>query len=262
MRVTVAAGVGRRGEDGLVLRIVQCVVQPGRHPDGIAERRVRGDVLDPVAVYVDLAVVPQALDVLGAGQGTGLRPRRRLAGRDILMIGHRTSALFLVAQLLHESVAVEHSVRGDARRSPRSSARPEDRPCRAEYRSAPVDAADLNCGSRAVQRLLSECAPPGAPPALRCRTEGPRSRPNSARHKTAGVVSVGLMEQLHARRGPAGRTGRAGVVVARTTTTTTTGRRRSAQCGRVSTSPPPCRLPGDPYGRATAAGADSAPPVT
>jgi hypothetical protein len=97
--VAVAAGVGRRGQDGRPRRVVQGVVQPGDHRGRIAERRMRGHILDPFAVEVDLAPVAQALDVLLAGQRPGrarhgLRPataagRCRPAGRARRRWGRR-----------------------------------------------------------------------------------------------------------------------------------------------------------------------------
>ena len=67
-----AAVVGGRGEHVPVLGVVQRVVEPRRHPHRVAERRVLGHVLDPLAVEVDLPVVAQALDVFRTGQWPGL----------------------------------------------------------------------------------------------------------------------------------------------------------------------------------------------
>jgi hypothetical protein len=66
VRVSAAAGVGRRGEHVALRRVVQRVVQPGGHPDRVVERRMRGHVGHPVAVQIDLPAVPQRLDVLRA----------------------------------------------------------------------------------------------------------------------------------------------------------------------------------------------------
>ena len=67
------AGVGRAGQHVLLLWIVQRVVEPRDGARGVAERRMRGDVLDPLAVDIDLAAVAQAVEILLAGE----RPRRR-----------------------------------------------------------------------------------------------------------------------------------------------------------------------------------------
>jgi len=48
------------------------VIEPGDIARGIAEGRMGGDVLDPLAVDIDLAAVAQAFKVFLAGEG----PRR------------------------------------------------------------------------------------------------------------------------------------------------------------------------------------------
>ena len=71
--VAAGAGIGRPGQHGLALGIVQRVVEPRDRARGIAERRMRGDVLDPLAVDIDLAPVAQACEIFRAGE----RPPRR-----------------------------------------------------------------------------------------------------------------------------------------------------------------------------------------
>ncbi len=63
MRVAAAAGVGLGAENRLAL-VVQRVIQARQHAGGIAEGRVRGDVLHPLAVDPNLAPVAQALHEL------------------------------------------------------------------------------------------------------------------------------------------------------------------------------------------------------
>ncbi len=65
-------GVGRAGQHGLLLLVVQRVVEPGDASRCIAESRMGGDVLDPFAVDIDLPAVAQAFQVFLAGE----RPRR------------------------------------------------------------------------------------------------------------------------------------------------------------------------------------------
>jgi hypothetical protein len=55
--VAAGAGVGRRGQDALGFLGMQRVIEPGDLARGIAERRVRGDVLDPFAIDVDFAAI-------------------------------------------------------------------------------------------------------------------------------------------------------------------------------------------------------------
>ena len=70
------APLGGLGEHVLAARVVvvQRVVQAGEHPGAVLERRVRGDVLHPLAVDPHLPPVVEALEELLAG----VRERRRL----------------------------------------------------------------------------------------------------------------------------------------------------------------------------------------
>ena len=94
--VAAAAGIGRGAEHVFAI-VVQSVIQPRQHPDGVAEGRVRGDILDPFPVDPDLAAVAQTLDVFLSCEGpcslchvvtpsvrarTGRR-RRRPSTRDV-----------------------------------------------------------------------------------------------------------------------------------------------------------------------------------
>jgi hypothetical protein len=58
------ASIGLNGEDVLLGRIVQGVVEPGDHAGGIAERRMGRHVRDALPVDVDLASIPEALQIL------------------------------------------------------------------------------------------------------------------------------------------------------------------------------------------------------
>ena len=59
------------------------VIEPGDIARGIAEGRMGGDVLDPLAVDIDLAAVAQAFKVFLAGE----RPRRgRACTQDIFRL--------------------------------------------------------------------------------------------------------------------------------------------------------------------------------
>ena len=64
----VTAGVGGSGDDFTPVRIVQRVVEARDRAGGVAERRVSGDVLDPLAVDVDLASIAEALQIFRAGE--------------------------------------------------------------------------------------------------------------------------------------------------------------------------------------------------
>ena len=75
VRHAAVARVRRHQQLVLVLGIVQRVVKARDHACGIAEGRMRGDVLDALAVDVDLAVVAQRLQILLA--------RHRLGGPDV-----------------------------------------------------------------------------------------------------------------------------------------------------------------------------------
>ena len=66
--IAAGAGIGRRGQDALGLLGVQRVVEPGDRARGVAERRVRGDVLDPLAIDIDFAAIAQTFEVFRAGE--------------------------------------------------------------------------------------------------------------------------------------------------------------------------------------------------
>ncbi len=57
MGIAAGAGVGRRGEHVLGRLVVQRVVEQRHRRGRIAERRMFGDVLDPLAVDIDFAAV-------------------------------------------------------------------------------------------------------------------------------------------------------------------------------------------------------------
>src|SRR5215469_16592383 len=65
---TARTGIGRAGQELLGFVIVQRVIEPRDRTRGIAERRMTGDVLDPLAVDVDFAAVAQAFQIFGASE--------------------------------------------------------------------------------------------------------------------------------------------------------------------------------------------------
>ena len=67
VRHAAIAGVGRQQQLVLALVVVKRVVEARDHARGVAEGRMRGDVLDPLAVDVDVAVVAQRLQIFRAG---------------------------------------------------------------------------------------------------------------------------------------------------------------------------------------------------
>ena len=71
VRHAAIAGVGRQQELVLALVVVQRVVEARDHARGVAEGRMGGDVLDPLAVDVDGAVVAQRVQIFRAGLRTG-----------------------------------------------------------------------------------------------------------------------------------------------------------------------------------------------
>ena len=62
-----AVGVGGHEDLFAVLAVVQRVEEPRRHSCGIAERRVRRDVIDALAIDPYRATIAQALDVALTG---------------------------------------------------------------------------------------------------------------------------------------------------------------------------------------------------
>ena len=66
------AGVGRAGQYALGLVVVQRVVKPGNRARGVTERRMRGDILDTLAINVDFAAVAQAFEIFRPGERPAL----------------------------------------------------------------------------------------------------------------------------------------------------------------------------------------------
>ena len=96
------AGVGRQQDLVLALGVVQRIVKPRHHFRGVAERRVLGDVLDALAVDVDLAVVGQRGEIIRAGLrgrnfdlacGLRLGGKRLWRGRTGCSFSHRSLPL-------------------------------------------------------------------------------------------------------------------------------------------------------------------------
>jgi hypothetical protein len=73
-----AAVAGVRGHGDALRRVMQGVVQTRQHARRVAKRRMRGDILDALAVDPDLAPVAQAVQILGAGVGAHLIGHDRL----------------------------------------------------------------------------------------------------------------------------------------------------------------------------------------
>src|SRR5262249_13682820 len=63
---TARAGIGRSDKNVSGLGIVQSIIETGNRARAVAKRRVRRDVLDALAIDIDLAAIPQAFKVLGA----------------------------------------------------------------------------------------------------------------------------------------------------------------------------------------------------
>jgi hypothetical protein len=63
------AGIGRSDKNVSGFRIVQSIIETGNRARAVAKRRMRGDVLDALAVDIDLAAIAQAFKVLGAREG-------------------------------------------------------------------------------------------------------------------------------------------------------------------------------------------------
>ena len=83
MGVAARAGIGRCGEHVLGLLGVQGIVEQRHRGRRIAESRMRGDVLDPLAIDVDVAAVAQRLQEFRPGE------RAILTGDDRLgMLRH------------------------------------------------------------------------------------------------------------------------------------------------------------------------------
>jgi hypothetical protein len=77
--VAAAAGVGLHRQHIAARGIVQRVIEPRDHPNGVAERGMRRYILDAFAVDPDFATVAEALQVFLAGEWPG--PSRAIAVR-------------------------------------------------------------------------------------------------------------------------------------------------------------------------------------
>src|SRR5262249_32473794 len=76
-----------------VFLVVQGIEQPRHHARGVAEGRMRGHVLHPLAVDVDGAIVAQRIEIFGSGLRGRLAPlgglsSRFLDGRLRVALGH------------------------------------------------------------------------------------------------------------------------------------------------------------------------------
>jgi hypothetical protein len=78
------AGIGRHHDLAGVLLVMQGVEQPRHHPRRVAESRVDGHVLHPLAVDVDSAIVAQRIEIFGAGLRGRLASRRTCLRRGLL----------------------------------------------------------------------------------------------------------------------------------------------------------------------------------
>ena len=77
VRIAARARVGRRSQHVLGLGVVQRVIEAGQRARRIAERGMRGDILDPFAIDIDLPPVVQALQIFLA------RERALLSGDQV-----------------------------------------------------------------------------------------------------------------------------------------------------------------------------------
>src|SRR5262249_51469541 len=92
------AGRGRQQNPVPALGIVQRVVEPRHDARGVAESLVLGDVLDALAVDVDLASVRQRGQILGTGlrrRDLELSRRFRLCRKGCARVGARNGHRFL-----------------------------------------------------------------------------------------------------------------------------------------------------------------------
>src|SRR5690242_16848368 len=62
------AGVGLASQQVLGGFVMERVVKPCDRTRGVAKGRMRGHVLDPLAINVDFAAVAQALEIFGPGE--------------------------------------------------------------------------------------------------------------------------------------------------------------------------------------------------
>src|ERR1044071_7020336 len=70
VRESAGAGIGRTGEYVLLGRVMQRVVEPRDRARGIAKGRMRGHVVDALAVDPYLAAIAQAFEIFRPGEGT------------------------------------------------------------------------------------------------------------------------------------------------------------------------------------------------
>jgi hypothetical protein len=66
VRKAAIAGIGRAGQHIFLRRVVQRVIHAGNHARGIAERRMAADILDTLAINIDLAIAFQRVQIFGA----------------------------------------------------------------------------------------------------------------------------------------------------------------------------------------------------
>ena len=133
VRVAAGAGVGRRGQGFLALGVVQRIVELGDRDGGVAEGRVLGDILDALAVDIDLAAVAQRLEVLGA------RERALLALDEQLgSFWHGSPSgctacglAAIIARARQDRSRNDHREPGVGHRCRRRGLRPHGRPARA-----------------------------------------------------------------------------------------------------------------------------------
>ena len=85
---TAGAGIGRTGQHVLGLGVVQRIVEPRDRARGVAERRMHGDIVDPLAVDIDLTTIAQAFEVFLAGERQPER-HRTLGPRSSILLRPR-----------------------------------------------------------------------------------------------------------------------------------------------------------------------------
>src|SRR5262249_56369556 len=72
---TARAGISRRDQNLAGSGIVQGIIHTGNRARGVTKRGMRRDVLDALAIDIDLAVITQAFKILGAREGAGCADR-------------------------------------------------------------------------------------------------------------------------------------------------------------------------------------------
>ena len=151
----------------LVLGVVQRVVEPGHHARGVAEGRMRGDVLDPLAVDVDRR-----------GRRAATRDiRRRSAAWPMRDLGRsvsgrlRTASRVALRGLCSCHVLLSSYMLFDYRTAVRFPNSQTIRPCGCDASKARISSGRGRSGQRLHHAIVAKSAP-----RRRCRRAGNASR--------------------------------------------------------------------------------------